>query len=71
MIQIVKCDECGGESIAMDAVSVNVELHKSHFCDKCYNSKTESQRYFFCSEKCFQIYIRKVVDGEAEFKFDR
>jgi len=69
MMQIITCDECGGSDIAFDAVSVNVELNKSKLCDKCYSSNTKTQRYFFCSEKCFRIYIQKVAKGESKFEW--
>jgi len=71
MMQVICCDNCGESHIALDAVSVNVILTKMKHCDKCYNSKQEATSYFFCSEDCFGTYIRKVVEKQAEFNFDR
>lgn len=71
MMQIVHCDECGGSSIALEAVSVHVELNKHHHCDKCYHGHEEKTTYFFCSEGCFHEYLVKVAKGEKQFKFNR
>ena len=71
MMQIIHCDECGGSNIDLDAVSVNVELAKHHHCPMCYGSKDDKTLYFFCSQRCFERYIKKVYLGEAEFKWDR
>lgn len=67
MMQILRCKECGGETIGLDETAVNVEFTKSHHCDKCYHSHEEITRYFFCSTQCFHCYIRKVVNGAAVF----
>lgn len=71
MMQLVHCDNCNGTTIGLGSVSVNVELNKSHHCDKCCNVKTEITHYFFCCEGCFLTYIQKVVQDKASFKFNR
>lgn len=71
MMQIVHCDECGGSEIGLDSVSVDVQLSKHAHCPMCARSKTETTSYFFCSERCFGRYIKKVYLGEKEFKFKR
>jgi hypothetical protein len=71
MIQIVGCDNCGGENIAIDAISVNVQLCKSHWCEKCHNSNAETKTYFFCCLGCFYQYLTKVVKGDKTFQFER
>lgn len=70
-MQIISCDECGQSSIPLDSVSVDVNLNKSHFCDKCYRSHTEKTHYFFCSLACFLEYCWKVTREEKTFEFDR
>ena len=70
-MQIIHCDECGGTGIGLDSVAVDVNLNKSHACDMCRNTKTDTTQYFFCSQKCFDRYIKKVYLGEAEFQWDR
>jgi hypothetical protein len=40
-----------------------------HHCDKCYHGHEEKQTYFFCSLACFRVYVLKVAQGKAEFKF--
>lgn len=71
MMQIIHCDECGGSNIALDAISVNVELSKHTHCSMCYQNKENTTGYFFCSQICFDRYIKKVYLGEAVFKWDR
>ena len=70
-MQIIHCDECGGSEIGLESVAVNVELTENHHCPMCYGNKQSTTRYFFCSERCFGRYIKKVYLGEAEFKFKR
>lgn len=69
MMQIVNCNECGGSSIGLDSISVNVNLEQHTHCDKCYHGHTATQTYFFCSLPCFREYVNKVARGEAEFRF--
>ena len=71
MMQIVHCDECGGDEIGLHSVSVDVQLREHSHCPACYQSKTNTTSYFFCSERCFDRYIKKVYLGEKEFKFKR
>jgi hypothetical protein len=71
MMQIIHCDECGGTNIGLGSVSVNVELTEATHCSKCYQTKSNTTSYFFCSEKCFNRYIKKVYFGEAKFDFKR
>jgi len=67
MMQICHCNQCGNDLIELDAVSVNVELSKSHHCDKCYHSHEEKTTYFFCSLECFVAYCKQ----GGEFKFEK
>jgi len=60
MIQIVKCENCGGENIELGAVSVYVQLLRSNWCDHCHHTNERKQNYFFCSLKCFHNYMNKV-----------
>lgn len=69
MMQIIRCTNCDGEHIALDAVSVDVNLNKHTHCDECHRGHTETQHYFFCCLGCFRTYITKVVQGTAEFRF--
>ena len=69
MMQIIHCNECGGSDIALDSISVTVNLEKHSHCDKCYHGHTETQTYFFCSLACFRAYISKVAQEKAEFRF--
>ncbi len=69
MMQIIHCIECGGTSISLDSVSVDVVFSKHHHCDKCYHGREEKQTYFFCSEECFHKYLLRVAEGKAKFKF--
>lgn len=69
MVQTVHCVQCGGSSIPIGSVSVNIVLSKSAWCEHCYNSKTDNQHTFFCSTQCFHAYLLKVVNGEAEIKW--
>ena len=69
MMQIIHCNECGGDNIALESVSVDVNLSMHHHCDKCYHSHEEKQTYFFCSLACFIAYVNKVAQGKAEFRF--
>jgi len=71
MMQLVHCDQCNGTTIGLDSVAVDVNLNKSNACEKCHRTGTQTTHYFFCSEKCFHEYLKKVAEGEAEFKFDR
>lgn len=71
MMQIIHCDECGGSNIGLGSVAVNVELTEAAHCPMCYQTKANTTRYFFCSEKCFDRYIKKVYLGEAKFIFKR
>lgn len=66
MMQIIKCDNCNGESIGLNDVSVHVEMSKAHHCKHCYHTKTDTKTYFFCSDKCFKEYIKK----GGEFVYD-
>lgn len=69
MMQIVRCNECGGDHIGLKSVSVDVTLSMHHHCDTCYHGHDENQTYFFCSLACFLAYVNKVAQGKAEFKF--
>lgn len=69
MMQIVHCNECGGDTIGLNSISVDVSLKEHTHCDKCYHGHTNTQTYFFCSLPCFRAYIEKVMRGEAEFRF--
>lgn len=69
MLQTIHCNQCGGSSIGLESVSVNVVLSKYHHCDKCHHGHDEKQTYFFCSELCFHNYLLRVVDGEAKLEF--
>jgi YHS domain-containing protein len=66
MMRIMQCDNCDGEIVKLGDVSVTVEMSKSNQCKHCYQSKTETKTYFFCSEKCFKEYIKK----GREFVYD-
>jgi hypothetical protein len=66
MIQTVKCKECGGEYIGLDNISVDVIFTEHIYCDKCRNSHQSNQSFFFCSQTCFNNYIKKVVEGKAK-----
>ena len=69
MIEIIRCESCGGSSIPFDTVSVDVTLSKSKFCKSCYRTDTEKQHHFFCSLICFYDYMNKAVVGETELKW--
>ena len=69
MMEIIKCESCGGDTIPMGGVSVNVILNKSKFCNHCYRTDTEKQHHFFCSLICFYDFMNKVVVGETELKW--
>ena len=71
MMQIVHCDHCGGSSIGLDTVFVDVNLKKSRWCEKCRKTDTETTLYFFCSLSCFIEYMKKVDAGDAKIEFDR
>jgi hypothetical protein len=65
MIQIVHCKECGGSSIPLDGVSVNVVLSCASWCQHCRETNEHKQSFFFCSQVCFRAYMTKVLNGEA------
>lgn len=70
MMQIVSCKNCGGSSIALDTVCVDVLFSKSYFqCKHCPQTSTKKHNFFFCHENCFHEFILKVAKGEAEFKW--
>lgn len=71
MMQEICCDECGGSSIGLEAIAVNVELVKHEWCDKCYHGNDQKTHYFFCSQECFLEYLQKVVREERKFDFER
>ena len=71
MMQIVKCETCGGDTIPLGGVSVDVTLNKSKFCEHCYETNTEKQHHFFCSLTCFHDFMLKIINGEVELKWKR
>lgn len=69
MIEIIRCVECDGEEIPSGGISVNVELQKHLWCDKCMTFNLEKQAFFFCSPKCFHKYMNKVERGVKQMEW--
>lgn len=69
MMQIIHCDQCGGETIALESVSVDVALKKHEWCKTCYHNNVKTTSYFFCSLNCFNRFIERVAKGEKSFTF--
>jgi hypothetical protein len=69
MMQVIRCETCGGDTIPLGGISVDLTLNKSEFCNHCYRTKTDKQEHFFCSLLCFHEYMLKLVNGETELKW--
>jgi len=69
MLEIIRCKNCGNSSIPLGAITINVTLKKHTWCEHCKNSDTAEQHAFFCSNKCFHEYMKKVINKEAELKW--
>ncbi len=70
-IEILHCEQCGNTDIPLGSVSVEVELKKHTWCDKCHNTKAETKAFFFCCQDCFHKYMAKVMKGEAKLEWKR
>ena len=69
MMEIIRCEHCGNDTIPFGTVSVDLDLKMSEWCKCCYQSKTQTQHHFFCTIGCLVEYMKKVLDGEKELKF--
>lgn len=68
MMEIIRCTNCSGTHIGLDATHVDVTLKRSEYCNHCHKMDTKEEHYFFCSTLCHHQFMQKVINGEAEFK---
>ena len=69
LLDTVNCLECGNNISLMGEIAVKVVLETASWCKKCANCKTEKREFHFCCQGCFHKYMKKVLEGEAEFKW--
>lgn len=62
-MQIVRCEVCKKSSIGFGNTYVTV-IRKKHIkcCEHCNNTRDETSSQFFCSEDCYNGYIRECIE---------
>jgi len=62
-MQTIKCERCGNSGIKFGQTFINVE-RKTYIkcCEHCNNVKEEVKTDFFCSEKCYDDYLRDCME---------
>jgi hypothetical protein len=70
MMREIHCENCGNSTIEFESVIVDVKFKKQTFCDHCYQTHSQEQYHFFCSEKCFKEYMTKMIDEKIEFGWE-
>ena len=54
----------------MGKVATTIVLETSSWCQHCAHCKTEKREFHFCCQGCFHKYMKKVLDGEAELRWE-
>lgn len=64
MMRILSCLNCEQDSLAPDAVTIQLQMHKWKFCDKCRHTNDVEHMLYFCSPKCMLTWLK---EHEQEF----
>lgn len=66
MIQLIHCERCGKSGI----FSVRIEIDYQHRkCPTCAHDDKQSYSYHFCDTKCFDDWIRKMIQPDSQLRF--
>lgn len=60
MLWVIRCQNCGGNPAADEAMSVDVKIEvRKEKCDTCYHRDINEHTFHFCGISCLMEYLEK------------